>query len=447
MEMIDMKDDFDLIVIGTGASGQNVAYRCKEAGMKTAIVDCSPFGGTCALRGCNPKKVLHGASDIIDSQDNMDDMVKGSLKLDWGKLMEFKKTFIDNVPEKQEKGFNENGIRTFKGTASFTGKNTLLINGSEYSAGFIAIASGSIPRKLDFPGAGLLTTSDIFMETEKLPARIIFVGGGYISFELAHIAVRAGADVKIIHRSKRPLKKFDRDMVDMLLEATGKAGIEFIPGIEPEKIEEKNGSLYIECGDKAFTCDMAVHGAGRIPNTGLLELEKGDVEEDRGVLVNEFLQSISNPKVYAAGDVASIGQPLTPVVSMQGKAAAHNIINGNSRTVDYSMTPSVVFTIPPLASVGLTEEEAQKKGLKYRVNTADSTGWYNSRRLGLKKTGYKMIIEENTDRILGAHIMGPMAEETINFVMLAMKTGIKAPEIKDMIFSYPSTTYDMKYMI
>ncbi len=442
-----MKKDFDLIVIGTGASGQNVAYRCQAAGLDTAIVDCSPFGGTCALRGCNPKKVLHGAADIIDSQSNMGDIINGSLRLDWQKLIGFKKTFIDGVPEKQEKGFHKNGIRTIKGVACFTGKNSLSIDGSGYSAGFISIASGSIPRKLDFPGAGLLTTSDVFMETEKLPARIIFVGGGYISFELAHIAARAGADVKIIHRSRRPLKKFDRYMVDLLLEATDKAGIEFIPEMEPQKIEEKNGSLYIDCRDETFPCDMAVHGAGRVPNTGFLDLEKGGVDQDRGVLVNEFLQSISNPKVYAVGDVASIGQPLTPVVSMQGKAAAHNIINGNSRTIDYSMTPSVVFTIPPLASVGLTEEQAEKKGLKYRVNKADSTGWYNSRRLGLKKTGHKMIIEENTDLILGAHILGPMAEETINFIMLAMKTGIKANEIKDMIFSYPSTTYDMKYMV
>ena len=155
---------------------------------------------------------------------------------------------------------------------------------------------------------------------------------------------------------------------------------------------------------------MAVHGAGRVPDIGLLDLGKGHIEQDHGVLVNEYFQSVTNPCVYAVGDAASIGQPLTPVVSMQGKIAAYNIINGNKKSMDYSLVPSAVFTIPPMGSVGLTEEQAIKKGLKYRINMADTTKWYNSRWLGYKKTGFKILIDKKTDRIIGAHILAPGAE-------------------------------------
>ena len=442
-----MGKKYDVIVIGTGASGSNVAYLCKSAGMDVAIIDHSPFGGTCALRGCNPKKVLHGAAHVAELVGNMGMVLNGSIAIDWEKLIEFKKTFIEKTPAQREKGFKDSGIAAFKGTASFTGIDELSVNNEKLSAEFIVIATGSIPRELDFPGAELLTTSDIFMENTRLPEEIIFIGGGYISFEFAHISARAGAKVKILHRSKHPLKNFDQDLVEMMLEATTKAGIEFIPDVQPQSIKQKGERLFIDCGEKSYSCDMAVHGAGRIPYTRFLDLEKANVGQDHGVLVNEYLQSISNPNVYAVGDAASIGQPLTPVVSMQGKAAAYNIINGNKKSMDYSLVPSVVFTIPPMGSVGLTEKQAIEKGLDYRINTADSTNWYNSRRLGFKKTGFKIIIDKKTDRIIGVHMLAPGVEEVLDFFMLAMKTGLKTSEIKDLIFSYPSNTYDIKYMV
>lgn len=445
--MTIMDNQFDVIVIGTGASGSNVAYQCKSAGMDIAIIDQAPFGGTCALRGCDPKKVLHGAAQISELAGNMGKVFEGSVSINWGNLIDFKKTFTEDVPEKREKGFKDSDIAVFKGTASFTGENRLSVNDKVLSARFIVIATGSMPRKLSFHGAELLTTSDVFMENNKLPGEIIFVGGGYISFELAHISVRAGAKVKIIHRSRRPLKQFDSDMVKMMLEATDKSGIEFIPDLEPDLIRRKGKKLFIDCGIQNYTCDMAVHGAGRVPDTSLLDLEKGHIDQDHGVLVNEYFQSVSNPCVYAVGDAASIGQSLTPVVSIQGKIAAYNIINGNKKSMDYSLVPSVVFTIPPMGSVGLTEEQAREKGLKYRINMADTTNWYNSRRLGYKKTGFKILIDKKTDRIIGAHILAPGAEEVIDFFMLAIKTGIKVSEIKDMVFSYPSGTYDIKYMV
>ena len=315
------------------------------------------------------------------------------------------------------------------------------------SADFIVLAAGSIPRELKFPGAELLTTSDIFMENTDLPGEIIFIGGGFISFELAHISARAGAKVKILHRSKNPLKKFDHDLVEMMLDATSRTGIKFIPDMQPVSIKQKGKRLLIDCGRDSYSCDMAVHGAGRVPNTKMLDLDKAGVKEEHGIVVNKYMQSISNPKVYAVGDAASIGQPLTPVVSMQGKIAAHNIINGNTKSLDYSLVPNVVFSIPPMGRVGLTEKEAIEKGIDYRSKMADTTKWYNIRRLGFKKAGYKVLIDNKTDQIIGIHILGPGIEEVLDFFMLAMKTGLRTSDIKDLIFSYPSRTYDIKSMI
>jgi glutathione reductase (NADPH) len=171
-------------------------------------------------------------------------------------------------------------------------------------------------------------------------------------------------------------------------------------------------------------------------------------ENKKGVKVNEFLQSVSNPLVYAAGDAAaSGGLPLTPVATYEGEIVAANLLEGNHVKPNYGGVPSVVFTIPPLASVGLQEEAARKQGLHFRINKASTAAWYTSRRVGENYSGFKVLIEDDTDRILGAHILGPHAEEAINIFAIAIRLGLKAGDIKQAIFSYPTTISDLSYML
>ncbi len=201
-------------------------------------------------------------------------------------------------------------------------------------------------------------------------------------------------------------------------------------------------------GKRLFEADLVVHGAGRVPDIDDLSLDKAGVQHDkRGVRVNEYLQSVSNPAVYAAGDAIASGPPLTPVADYEGSIVAANLIEGNHRKVDYPPIPSVVFTIPPLASVGLQEEAAKAQGLNFEIRYEQTSSWYSSRRVGEQYAGYKVLGEEGSSQILGAHLLGPHAEELINLFTMAMHTGMKAEEIEAMIFAYPTHGSDMVYMV
>lgn len=450
-----MVKKFDLIVIGTGAGGSTAAYKCRQAGWEVAVIDSLPFGGTCALRGCDPKKVLVGAAEVIDWNRRMEGRGVSSnvAHIDWQALMQFEKTFTEPVPGNREKGFAKAGIVAFHGRTAFVDKTTLRVGDETLRGRFVHIAAGAKPATLGISGEEYLTTSTQFLEAANLPNRIAFVGGGYITFEFAHIAARAGASVQILHRGMRPLEGFDADLVEILVQATRDLGIDVRLNTTVKSVD-KDGEQFIvkaqaEKSNKTFGADMVVHGAGRVPDIDDMNLEKADVERQKeGILVNEYLQSISNPAVYAAGDAAaSGGMPLTPVATMEGHVAASNMLEGNHRKPNYTGTPTTVFTVPPLASVGLQEEAAKERGLQFKAKFEKTSGWYSSKRVGIKYSGFKTLVEENSGRILGAHILGPHADEAINIFALAIRADLKADDLKTTIYAYPTSTSDISYMM
>lgn len=449
-----MEHNFDLVVIGTGAGGSTVAHKCRKAGWKVAIIDSNPFGGTCALRGCDPKKVLVAAAELGDWNSRMKGKgFSADDEIDWQQLMEFKRTFTEPVPASRERTFKKAGITTFHGRAHFLDETTLKIGADTLTGRYIHIAAGAKPAVLGIAGEEHLTTSTEFLETEKLPKRIIFVGGGYIAFEFAHVAARANVKVQILHRGARPLEGFDPDLVDTLVQATRHLGVEVELGATVESVR-KDGERFIVAtstsdSSETFQAAMVVHGAGRVPDIDDIDLESANVERDKkGIVVNEYLQSVSNPAVYAGGDAAhSGGLPLTPVATMQGHIVASNLLKGNHRQPDYSGIPTTVFTVPPLSSVGLREDEANKQGLKFNIKHEDTSEWYSSRRVGLKYSRYKTLVEKDTDRILGAHLLGAHADEVINIFALAIRNGLKAKALKTMVYSYPTSASDISYML
>ena len=214
-----MTRQFDVIAIGTGSAASAVTSRCREAGWQVAIVDSRPFGGTCALRGCDPKKVLVGAAEAVDWARRM----KGKgiqaekLQIDWPELMRFKRSFTEPVPKRREDGFAKAGIAAFHGRARFAGPTTVQVGEETLEGRYVVIAAGEIPADLEIPGTEHLTTSDQFLELNELPRRILFIGGGYIAFEFAHVAALAGSQVTVLHRGTRPLALFDPDLVDQLV--------------------------------------------------------------------------------------------------------------------------------------------------------------------------------------------------------------------------------------
>ena len=450
-----MEKKFDLVVIGTGAAGATAAFKCRDAGWEVAIVDSRPFGGTCALRGCDPKKVLVGAADLIDWLRRMEGKGVSSTdaKIDWSALMRFKETFTDPVPEDREKKYARAGIAMFHGRTHFLDGTRVKVGDDTLTGRFILIAAGAKPASLGISGEQYLTTSDQFLEMNKLPKRIAFVGGGYISFEFAHVAARAGAQVSILHRGARPLDGFDKDLVGQLAQVTRELGVDVRLNTEVKSISKDEGRFTVKTSsdnsEQTLETDLVVHGAGRVPDIDDLACEEAGIKRGRmGVSVNEYLQSVSNAAVYAAGDAAdTTGMALTPVANMEGNIAAGNMLKGNHRKPNYSGISTVVFTIPPLASVGLREEEARKQSLKFRVKYEETSDWYSSRRVGLKHSGFKVLVEERSDQILGAHLLGHNAEETINIFALAIRHGIKAEDLKKMVYAYPTSASDIGHMI
>src|SRR5579859_857616 len=450
-----MAKQFDVVAIGTGAGASAVASRCRAAGWQVAIVDSRPFGGTCALRGCDPKKVLVGAAEVIDWARRMkgNGIHSEQLSIDWRELMRFKRSFTEPVPKNREGMFAKAGIVALHGRARFVGPNAVQVGNEVLEGRYVVIAAGEVPADLKIPGAEHLTTSDQFLELNELPRRILFIGGGYIAFEFAHVATRAGSQVTILHRSPRPLGLFDQNLVDQLVEQTRELGIDVRLGTEAVGIEKSSAQLITRALTSAktstFQTEMVVHAAGRVPEINDLNLDAAGVEwENRGVRVNEFLQSVSIPAVYAAGDAAaSGGPPLAPVASYEGLIVAANLLKGNHQRPNYLGIPSVVFTIPQLAAVGLSESEAREQNLKFIVKKETTSTWYSSRRVAETYSGYKVLVEEDTDRILGAHILGSEAGEVINLFALAIRSGMRATELKHMLFAYPTSGSNLTRML
>lgn len=450
-------EQFDLVVLGTGAGGSSPALKCRAAGWRVAVIDDLPYGGTCAVRGCDPKKVLVGAAELVSWQHRMQGHgVAGDSKIDWPELMRFKRTFTDPVPINTESAFAKAGIETLHGEATFIAEDRLRLGSREIAAKHVVIATGSGPLRLNIPGEDTVITSTQFLELDRLPPRILFVGVGYVSLEFAHVARRAGCEVVLVGRGS-PLPSFDPALVERLLAHTRDLGIQVTLDADVTRIEKADTShgfrvhVNVPNGESIVETDLVVHGAGRVPNTGRLGTLAGNVRLDANgaIEVNEFLQSVTNPRVYAAGDVVlpkgSI--PLTPVAAHEGAIVASNLLHGNVKKPDYRGIPSVVFTDPPLAAVGMTESAARECGCNVKVKTADTTSWYSNRRVRQPAGLVKTVTDADTDKLLGVHLLGAHSDEVINVFALAVRFGISASELRHMIYAYPTSGSDVPHML
>ena len=335
-----MSQHFDLIVIGAGMAGGAAANKCAAQGWDVAIVDALPYGGTCALRGCDPKKILRRGAEIIDSARLMrgkgiDDT---DLSINWPDLMKHKHGFTDPVPQSIEDGLTGNGVTTLHGHAKFTGPRHFEIDGASYDADRFLVATGARPRPLEFPGHEHLIDSTDFLDLVELPSRILFVGGGFISFEFAHIAARAGSSPVIVDRGERPLKNFDPDLVELLIDRGREVGIDLRRTTSIVDVQPSDGGYQVTLehagAQETIDTDLVVHGAGRVAELADLGLDAAGVEwGELGIKVADHLQSTTNSAVWAAaGDSAdTAGMPLTPIAVSEAKVAASNMITAPQR--------------------------------------------------------------------------------------------------------------------
>ena len=439
----------EAIIIGTGAAGQTVAAGLATAGKRVAIVDEREYGGTCALRGCEPKKVLVAAAEVAErAVGQRGTGVVGDVRVDWSALIAFKRTFTDGASRGVEDYLAGLGVETLHGPARFTGPTTVAVGGEERAAGDIVLATGARPVPLGIEGEEHVITSEQFMAAERLGHRVTFVGGGYVSMEFSHVAAAAGAAVTVCHRGARVLNGFDQDLAGMLVDSYRDGGIDVRTDAPVQAVERAGDELAVVLASgERVPADMVVHGAGRAPDLEQLDLSAGGVRAGRrGVEVDTRLRSVSNPHVWAVGDAASRGLPLTPVATIQGGVVVRNILGGDE-AFDPVATPTVAFTDPPLARVGMSQEQAASEGLDVTGELVDTSGWASSRRVGARVSGAKVLVERDTGRILGAHLLGHHAEDVINVFAVAMTAGLTRTDLMNVPWAYPTGGWEIRYLL
>ena len=449
-----MNEPYDLIAIGSGTAAQVAIGRVRERGWRVAVIDHRPFGGTCALRGCDPKKMLVSGEEALDAARRMSAHgIDGALHIDWAKLIAFKRSFTDPIPAKQAKRYADLGVDAYHGLARFAGPDKVAVEGRELVGRHILIATGASPVPLDIDGEELVSTSDDFLELESLPRRIVLIGGGYIAAEFSHLAARAGAQVTILQRGPRLLPQFDGDLVGWLMPSFDALDITVCSNLSATGVLRSGSELLVDARSRTgeeicVAADYVIHAGGRAPDLAALDLKAGNVAVDQGRLsLTDGLQSTSNPRVYAAGDAAGRGPPLTPVSSHDAKIVTANMLDNAGARPDYRGVPSVAFTVPPIAAVGLNESDARAEGLRFRVSAASVPEWFTARRLNEPVYGYKLLIEEGTDLVLGAHLVGPGADEVINLFGLAIRQGVTADALRSTMFAYPTAASDIGSML
>ncbi len=440
--------EYDVAVIGSGTAAQNVAPRCAQEGLKVVVVDRLPFGGTCSQRGCDPKKVLLAAAEAVSSARGLGGRgLAGAPVIDWPELIARKRTFTAPVPERIEGWMRDAGAETLHGTARLLGAHEVEVDGRAFEAADVVVASGARPADLGIPGQELVTTSTGFLELEHLPPRVAFIGGGYISFEFAWLSSMAGAAVTILHRGEHVLKAFDEQLADVLVERYRSLGIQVVTGAPVHEIRRHGDELVVVHGAGELAADLVVHGAGRVADIDDLGLEAAGVEAGpSGVRVDARLRSVSDAHVWAAGDAADKGLPLTPVASKEGRVVAAGIL-GEDAEYDGRAVPSVCFSDPPLAAVGMSTAEAAGKGDAVKVLRADTSEWFTQRRLGQTHGGGALVTDAASGRLLGGHLLGVNADEVVNVLALAVRHGLTANDLTAMSWSYPTATSELSYLL
>ena len=445
--------DFDFIVLGAGNAGLTAAGIVSAAGQSILVIESREVGGTCPLRGCVPKKVLVAAAETLQhvaAAPHHHIQVNGAI-LNWERLIERKQTFVEGVAQAFEDSLRARGIQVIHGLAQFVGPKTVSVNGRHYRGRKILIATGSRPRTLAIPGFEHTITSDDILEMKKLPRSIAFIGGGAIAFEFAHVLARAGVKVTIMEVMSRVLTGLDEDVVKKLVNATRSLGVEILTdGSVQNVVPTANGreiSFVYHGATHAMTAEVVANGSGRVANTDALGLRAAGVQVDHsGIIVDEFLRSVSNNDIFAAGDVLATPQ-LSAVATYEGRIVGHNVTHDTMIQADYTNVPSVVFTAPALASVGLTESAARQRGAAFRLQVNDMRDWRSARTYAETEAYSKVLVEEKSDSILGAHILGHGAAEIIHVFALAMRHGIKASVLASTVYAYPTFASDIKFLV
>ena len=448
-----MSHKFDIVIIGAGNAGFGVSQIAQAAGKSIAFVESDEFGGTCPNRGCTPKKVLVAAAHAMHGIELAHEhgIEVGPARLDWPKLIERKRNMIDFIPGAMEETARSRG-QVFKGKGHFVDSNAIEVDGVRIEADNFVIATGSITRPLSIPGAELMITSDDVLSENSLPDEVVFIGGGVIAMEFSHVYAHAGAHVTILEAMPSVLPRLDQDAVAAIRSESKRLGIDVRTGVEVEAVSQSDNRLQVsfthQGKQQTISADRIVNGSGRIANVADLNLDAANIKHDGiRIEVDAYLRSVSNPAVWVAGDALVHSAQLSPLATYEGRVVAQNIVEGSKVKPDYSIVASAVYTVPALASVGMTEAEATAANLDFDAITADMSSWFSARFYAETVAWAKILVEKGSRRIVGAHIVGHHGEELIHLFALAMRHGINADQLGDEMYAFPTFAADIKSML
>jgi len=441
------KFDFDLFTIGAGSGGVAASRRAAAFGASVAIAECVRVGGTCVLRGCVPKKLLvygtHFAEEMQDAR-GYGWTVEG--RLDWGALIAAKDRELDRLHGIYLRMLTEANVTVLGGHATIAGDNTIEIGGRCYRARHILVATGGRPQRLEIPGADLAIVSDDALMLPALPRRVAIVGGGYIAVEFASIFRAAGAEVTQVIRADQILRGFDREVRDHLAGEMEKRGIRFLRGRNLARIEAAGPARRLVLDDGiALDVDCVMMATGRRPNTEGLGLEAAGVSLDkRGAITVDAWQRTTAPGIHAIGDVTDRIN-LTPVAIAEGRALAETLFNANPTRMDHADVPTGVFSQPPVAMVGMSEERAATLGAidVYRTVFRPMKHTLSGRD---ERTLMKMVVDGSSQRVVGIHMVGADAPEIIQGLAIAVRAGLTKQDFDRTVAIHPTAAEEFVLM-
>jgi len=443
--------DYDLFVIGAGSGGVRASRIAASHGAKVAVAEEFRVGGTCVIRGCVPKKLLVYASHFAHSLHDAPTYgwtIAGQT-FDWAKLRDFVASDVDRLERAYTSTLDSNKVEHFHERATVAGPNTVrLASGREITAKVILIAVGAWPVMPDFAGVEHCITSNEVFHLPELPKRVVIQGAGYIALEFAGVFNALGSQVTVVNRSDKILRGYDHDLTDRLLPILQARGIEFGFNRPIRSVEKQvDGSLLVRAGEEEpIAADVVLVATGRRPKTDGLGLENAGIALGRNgeVPVDEYNQTAC-PSIYAVGDVTDRVQ-LTPVAIREGHAFADTVFGNMPRTTAYDHIPSAVFTQPPIAAVGLTEADARADYPEVKVFKSDFRPMQNMFSDVAERGYYKLVVDGQTDRVLGVHMLSPDAPEILQAAAIAVKAGLTKAQFDATVALHPSMAEELVLM-
>ena len=449
-----MSKHYDYIAIGGGSGGIASVNRAASYGKKCALIEAGDLGGTCVNVGCVPKKVMWYSAQIADAiqKYGSDYGFNSELKsFDWKKLVENRQAYIQRIHASYQSGLSKNQVDVIHGFATFVDHKTIEVNGETFTADHILIATGTQPSRPNIEGAEHGIDSNGFFELQELPKRTAIIGSGYIAVELAGVLNSLGSDVQLFIRKHLPLRSLDKFLGETLLESMRSDHIQVHTQATPvkvSKLEDQSLLLQLEDGTQHII-DCLIWAVGREPNTKALKLERTHIQlDDSGYIQVDQFQNTSQSGLYAVGDITGKAE-LTPVAVAAGRKLSERLFNGKSEEyLNYENIPTVVFSHPPIGTVGLTEEQAiaQFGQDQIKVYSSSFTSMYTAVTQHRQVSKMKLICSGTEEKIIGIHGIGYGMDEILQGFAVALKMGATKKDFDDTVAIHPTSAEEFVTM-